>query len=325
VTAKLYWQALRSSFGVISENNIGLLAAGVAFYAMLSLFPALAALIALLGLISDPAVVVGQLEDMRGLLPGDVYEIISAQVLSLVSASADTLGWAGLVSVMAALWSARAGVGAMMIGLNTVYNERNRNTAWHYLRALGLTIGLVVVGIIAMVALVVLPVIMAFFPLGTVTGVLVDILRYSIAIAVLFAGIGVLYRFGPNRRPARLPWLSAGAVIAVVSWGVLSFGFSYYVANFGYMKGRLRTPSAFTIPISASVSRSLICKTRSAQDASWRSLSLLSVLLVCTKDRPKAFARSRCVYGNCIRLSVTMPNDLPRSNKGNVPLWRQAK
>lgn len=230
---KIYWQALKASFGEIGENNISLIAAGVAFYGMLSLFPALAALIAVLGLISDPVVVIAQLEDMRGFLPGDVYEIIKTQVVSLVTASADTLGWAGLISLFVALWSARAGVGAMMIGLNTVYNQRNRNTAWHYLRALMLTIGLVAVGFIAMLTLVVAPVVLAFIPLGPLSAWLADIVRYSIAIIVLFAGVGVLYRFGPNRRPARMPWLSLGAVIAVASWAILSIGFTFYVTNFG--------------------------------------------------------------------------------------------
>jgi len=230
---KVYWHALRASFREIGEHNIGLIAAGVAFYAMLSLFPALAALIALLGLISDPVVVVAQLEDMRGLLPEDVYDIIRNQVVSLVSARADTLGWAGLLSVLVALWTARAGVGAMIIGLNTVYGQRNRNTAWHYLRALGLTIGLVAVGIIAMVMLVVIPIILAFIPLGVFSGWVVDILRYSIAVVVLFAGIGVFYHFGPNRRPARMPWMSVGALVAISSWAILSVVFSYYVANFG--------------------------------------------------------------------------------------------
>ncbi len=230
---RTYWEALKASFTHISENDIGLISAGVAFYGMLSLFPALAALIALLGLISDPVVVIAQMEDMKGLLPADVYEIIKDQVVSLVSARADTLGWAGILSLLVALWSARAGVGAMMIGLNNVYNERSRAMGWHYLRALSLTLGLVAVGIIAMLSLVVTPVVLAFFPVGAFTAWLVDILRYATAVIVLFAGLGVLYRFGPNRRPARLSWLSLGAVVAIVSWGALSLGFSYYVANFG--------------------------------------------------------------------------------------------
>lgn len=229
----VYWAALKASVNHISENNISLISAGVAFFAMLSLFPALAALIAVLGLISDPVVVVAQLEEIRGFLPDDVYRIVNDQVVSLVSTRADKLGWAGLLSVLAALWSARAGVGAMMIGLNSVYNERNRGAARHYFRALLLTIGLVAVGIVALLTVVVAPVVLAFIPLGPFGNFIADIVRWSIAITVLLAGVGVLYRYGPNRRPARIQWLSFGAILAVVSWALVSVGFSYYVANFG--------------------------------------------------------------------------------------------
>ena len=137
--SKLYWVSLKAAIADIQEKNVALIAAGVAFYGMLSLFPALAALVTILSLISDPVVVIAQLDDMRGLLPDDVYKIINEQVVTLVTASTGQLGWTGAISVLAALWSARAGVGAMMIGLNGVYNERNRNAARHYFSALMLT------------------------------------------------------------------------------------------------------------------------------------------------------------------------------------------
>ncbi|MFK7838302.1 MAG: YihY/virulence factor BrkB family protein [Sulfitobacter sp.] len=228
-----YWAAFRGSVTHVGEDKLALIAAGVAFFAMLSLFPGLAALIALLGVVSDPVVVAVQLEDMRPFLPRDVYDIINAQVVSLVSTRNDTLGWAGLLSVLIALWSARAGVGAMISGLNTVYGERDRNTAKHYFRALLLTVALVGVGIIALLSLVVIPIVLAFFPLGLVGTILVDSIRWIVAVVVLLAGIGMLYRFGPNRRGARIRWLSLGAVVAVVFWVLLSVGFSYYVSNFG--------------------------------------------------------------------------------------------
>ena len=228
-----YWEALKASFAHVGENNLALISAGVAFFSMLSLFPALAALIAVLGLISDPVVVIAQLQEMRPFMPNDVYEILNDQVVTLVTTSSDTLGWTGLVSLLIALWSARAGVGAMITGLNSVYRERDRNTAKHYFQALLLTIALVSVGIVALMSLVVLPVVLAFFPLGFIGTILVEIVRWVVAIAVLFAGIGLLYRYGPNRKAARIQWLSVGAVVAVVFWVVLSAGFSYYVANFG--------------------------------------------------------------------------------------------
>lgn len=228
------WHVLKASFRHVGEDDLALVAAGVAFYSMLSLFPALAALIAVLGLISDPAVVVAQLEEMRPILPEDVYEIINTQVVSLVSASSDTLGWAGLISLLLALWSARAGVAAMILGLNAVYRVEARNTIGHYLRAVLLTLALVGVGIVSLLTLVVVPIVLAFFPLGVVGTLLVDALRWLVAVAVLFVGIGLLYRHGPNRGKApRVAWLSVGAIVSVIFWVVLSAGFSYYVANFG--------------------------------------------------------------------------------------------
>lgn len=229
----LYWEAIKGSIALISASNLSLISAGVAFFSMLSLFPALAALIAMLGLIADPVFVVAQLEEVRGLLPNDVYEIINKQVVGLVTARSDTLGWAGLLSLLVALWSARAGVAAMMIGLNNVYGTKNRNMIWHYVRALFLTLMLVVVMIVAVISLIVTPVVLAFFPLGLVGTLLVDALRWIVAVGVLLAGAAVLYRFGPNRRGAKMRWFSAGALLAVSSWIVLSVGFSYYVSNFG--------------------------------------------------------------------------------------------
>ena len=229
----LYWASIRASLAQASDNDLGLISAGVAFFGMLSLFPALAAVIAVLGLISDPAVVIAQLEEARLLLPKDVYDVIYVQVVTLVSARADTLGWAGLISLLVALWSARAGVGAMILGLNRVYGEENRHTAHHYVQALLLTIALVLVGIVALLTMVVAPVVLAFFPLGAGSAWMAELIRYGMAIVVLFAGVGLLYRFGPNRRPKRMQWRTFGAVVAVSSWILLSIAFSSYVSNFG--------------------------------------------------------------------------------------------
>lgn len=193
------WAALKGGFLQIGDTNLALVSAGVGFFGMLSVFPAIAALIAVLSLVSDPDVVIAQLEDMQGFLPDDVYDIFHTQIVSLVTTSSDTLGWAGVISIAAALWSARAGVAAMMTGLNAVHGEKNRATVSHYLRAIFLTLALVGVGFVSLVTLVVAPVVLAFFPLGGVTGLIVEGLRWAIAVTVLLAGVSVLYRYGPNR------------------------------------------------------------------------------------------------------------------------------
>lgn len=232
-TPAQYWRALKSTVTHISDNNISLVSAGVAFFVMLSLFPALAAFIALLGLILDPVIVIAQLDEIRGLLPADVYDIINTQITSLITARSDTLGWAGALSILFALWSARAGVGALMVGLNEVYNTRNRSAAYHYLRALMLTVILVTVGIVALITLVITPVLLAFFPLGAFGTLIIEVLRWAVTVAVLLGATAMLYRFGANRRGEAFEWLSPGAILAIGLWIVVSIGFSYYVANFG--------------------------------------------------------------------------------------------
>ena len=233
ISFSLFGKALLAAFGQVGRSNLALIAAGVAFYSMLSVFPALAALIAVLSLIADPEVVIVQLQELQELLPDDVYDILNTQIVGLVSTSSDTLGWTGLISVLVALWSARAGVGAMMHGLNVVHDTDSRGTWRHYLRAILLTVGLVGVGIIALLALVIAPVILAFLALGGFTTVIIDLLRWALGIAVVFAGIGLLYRFGPNRRPLNTQLITAGSIFAAVSWAGLSIAFSYYVTHFG--------------------------------------------------------------------------------------------
>lgn len=217
----------------IASNNLGLIAAGVAFYSMLSVFPALAALIAILSLIADPAVVIVQLEEIRGVMPDEVYDILNRQIVTLVSASSGTLGWASAVSLGVALWSARAGVGAMMHGLNLVYAQQGRTSLRHYLRALLLTVSLLGVGVVSLLTVVITPIVLAFFQLGTLAALAVEVLRWAIAVVVIFAGIGLLYRFGPNRKGVRMGWLTPGAIMAGTSWAVMSIGFSFYVTHFG--------------------------------------------------------------------------------------------
>ncbi|MFK7869451.1 MAG: YihY/virulence factor BrkB family protein [Roseobacter sp.] len=230
---RLYASASFGAFKKIGANYISLTAAGVAFFGMLSLFPALAALIAILSLIADPDVVVLQLEELRTLMPEDVYEILNAQIVALVSTSSNRLGWAGLLSILLAWWSARAGVGAMMHGLNVVYGLQSRASWRHYLRALMLTAALVAVGIVALLTVVVAPIALALLPFGNLVSFLLDALRWVIGVAVIFGGIGLLYRFGPNRSGISIGWLTPGALFSGVAWVVVSVAFSYYVAQFG--------------------------------------------------------------------------------------------
>lgn len=216
----------------IGTRNMGLTAAGVAFFAMFSLFPSLAAMIAIFGLAFDPAAVAEQLAPLSEFLPADVFRLINDQIKAIVSAQTDTLSLAGILAILVAFWSARAGVAAMMMGLNVVYREDNRRLVTHYLRALFLTfclIGLVVIGIAATV---VVPVAMAFVPLGGVTAFILNTLQWVVGLAVLLTGIGLLHRYGPNRRRARMPWITPGSLLATLGAVGASMALSIYISYF---------------------------------------------------------------------------------------------
>ncbi len=216
----------------IGVANMGLVAAGVAFFAMLSLFPALAAIIAIWGLVSDPAVVLDQVDLLRGIVPEDVFALVEAQILKLSATGGDTLGWAGLLSLGLATWSARSGVAALMLGLNTIHGCQNRANLGHYVTALMLTVALFGVAIVALGSVVIAPVVLQFVPLEAATALILTAVRWFAAVGVLLMGLAVLYRYGPNVRGARVGWVSPGAGLAIALWAAASWAFSLYLTNF---------------------------------------------------------------------------------------------
>lgn len=148
-TVALWWRAITHVARLNNEKHLGLIAAGVAFYAILAVFPGIAATIALWGIIGDPALALDQIEEFRALIPSDVYGLLAGQLTTLATTDGLTLGWASLLSFGFALWSARAGVAALMQGLNAIYDAPNRSGLSHYLRAFLLTFSLIGVVLIA--------------------------------------------------------------------------------------------------------------------------------------------------------------------------------
>lgn len=226
--------ALLAVWRQVAEANMGLVAAGVAFFSMLSLFPGLAAIIAIWGLLTDNDAILDQIDLLGQILPGDVFRLIELQATKLMNAGTDTLGWTGLLSLMLATWSARSGVGALMLGLNMIHGRQRRKNIRHYMTALLLTVILFSVTIIALASVVVLPVILAFIPLDLVATLAISAVRWLAAIAVMLFGLALLYRYGPNTRDDRMRWVTPGAGLAIALWGVASWGFSVYLTNFGH-------------------------------------------------------------------------------------------
>ena len=219
---------------VWSKNDLDLISAGVAFYGLFSVFPAIAASIAVFGLIADPIVISQQLDLLQDVIPQDVFMLFRMQINSLLSAETATLGWASIVSIGVALWSARAGVGALIRGLNAIMGVKPRGGLQHIVAAFLITVSLIAVGLVALIMVVVAPVVLAFVPLASeITGALLA-LRWVVAMLVLLIALGILYRFGPNGDGRERGGIfSVGAIVAVVLWYGASWLFSFYLANFG--------------------------------------------------------------------------------------------
>lgn len=222
----------------MSEINIGLVSAGVGFYGLLAVFPTMTAIVALWGLFADPTVVAEEVQTLEPMLPEEGFAILEDQVSSLASGASRTLGWASGVSLLAALWASRSGVAAIIGGLNKVHACRARGGIAHAAIALALSAGMILTALIALASVVVAPVVLTLVPLGPFTGVALDLLRWVIGVGVVLFAIGALYRFGPNDKITKPVWRRAGvvtpgAIVAVVLWAIVSWGFSTYLANFG--------------------------------------------------------------------------------------------
>ncbi|MGJ3261605.1 MAG: YihY/virulence factor BrkB family protein [Salinarimonas sp.] len=217
-----------------SRDRLMAVAAGVTFYALLALFPAIAAFVSLYGLFFSAEEVSRQVASLSGVVPGGAVEVIEGEVERVASqgGGALTLGFVG--GLLLTLWSANAGMKAIFDALNVAYDEEE-SRGFLALNAVTLlfTLGalLVVGGLIAAVA--VLPAVLAAVPLGDTVETLLQWLRWPVALALVAGLLALVYRYGPSRTRARWRWVLWGAGIGAVAWVGFSMLFTWYVANFG--------------------------------------------------------------------------------------------
>lgn len=214
-------------------NRVLSLAAGVTFYALLATFPALAAIISLYGLFLDPATIQGQLEAAAWVLPSGAIEVLRDQILRLTETESASLGWRFLFGLGAALWSANAATKAMIEALNIVYGEEERRSFIHLtLVTLGFTFAAVLFAVLALAAVVALPLVLNVLDLPRGTERWISLLRWPALAVIVALLITVVYRFGPSRERPKWKWVSMGSAVAAVLWLATSAGFSWYVSHF---------------------------------------------------------------------------------------------
>jgi len=218
----------------VQHDRVMLVAAGVTFYALLAIFPAITALVSIYGLFADPAKIQSHLSMLSGVLPGGALEIIGEQVTRIASNGSGTLGLSFLVGLAVALWSANAGMKSIFDALNIVYEEEEkRSFIMLNVVSLGFTLGAIVFMLMALGMVVVVPIVLSYLGLETWTETLVALLRWPALLIGIVLALALVYRYGPSRDNAKWRWITPGSLIASVLWLAGSMLFSWYVANFG--------------------------------------------------------------------------------------------
>lgn len=217
----------------VEEDNIGLIAAGVAFYALLALFPAIAAAVAIAGLVTEPEWIVGELETLAGFMPQEAANIIIGQAESVAGSEQGGLGLAAIVGLGLAIYTASRGMASLMIGLNITYDEKEKRGFFRLLFVkLGLTLFLIFGVMFAAILSVGIPTVLYFVGMPDSTATLIRWVSWLVLFVVACMGLAFIYRKAPSRSNARWNWLAPGTILAVFLWVLGSRLFGFYVQNF---------------------------------------------------------------------------------------------
>jgi membrane protein len=216
----------------ISEDRIFANAAGVTFYALLALFPGIAALVSIYGLFADPSTIAAHLDSLSNILPSGALAVVHGQLTRLTSKGGTTLSVSFAVGLVVSLWSANSGTKALFDALNVVYGEKERRG---FIRlnavSLGVTLAGLALALLSIGGVIGVPILLAYFP-----GAIATVSEYAVwpvLLAAVALGLSAVYCYGPSRTAACWQWASWGGVVAAFGWLAVSVLFSWYAANFG--------------------------------------------------------------------------------------------
>lgn len=217
------------------DDNVGLLAAGVAFYAFLAVVPLLAATVLVYGLAVEPATVAEHIRALFSLLPRDVAFLVGDQLKSLTESPNNAKEWGLTAALALAIYGASKGAGAIVTALNIAYEvKESRGFIKSTLLALAMTVGALVVLVAAAAGIAMIGYVEAFFPgFPGWAHKAFQLLFWAVAMVAVGFGLAAVYRYAPNRPDAPWVWISPGSASATLLWLAASLGFGLYVSNFG--------------------------------------------------------------------------------------------
>jgi membrane protein len=221
-------------YASVNDNRLLAVAAGVVFYSLLAIFPAIAAFVSLYGLIADASTIASHLSLAAGIFPAGAVDILHEQITRLTAKNDAKLGLGFITGLAVALWSANAGMKGIIDALNVVYDEKEKRS-FVRLNLLSLLFTLVAILslMIALAAVVVAPIVFSAVGLSSLLSRAIAVLRWPLLLVLAALALAAIYRYGPSRTEARWQWLSVGSVAAAIGWLLSSVLFSWYIAHFG--------------------------------------------------------------------------------------------
>jgi membrane protein len=216
------------------ENRLLAISAGVVFFGLLAVFPAVTVLVSSYGLFANPSTIGDNLQALSLMLPDGSFQIVQDQIARVLAKGNTALGATFLLGLALAIWSANTGVKAVIDALNVVYEEREKRS---FIKLNLLSLAFTTAGILALLlmvgAVVALPLVLDHLWLGSESKIIVSLARWPLLLVMLLLALGILYRYGPSRRAARWEWLSVGTLAAALLWIAGSALLSWYLSNFG--------------------------------------------------------------------------------------------
>lgn len=233
IPARGWWDILLRVKDQITADHVSVVSAGVAFFGLLAIFPAVTALISIAGYVLDPSDVTQELEAITALLPEQAATILRDQVLQVTGGGEAATGLAAIFGLLLALYGSMKGVLTLMDGMNVAYDEREkRGFIALYASAAVMTLCLIA-GVLGAVGVMILwPAVVGFLGLPEATRNLIDWLQWPILAVLAIVGLAALYRFGPSRSAPKWRWVWPGVLLSMVLWLAGTLGFAFYVKNF---------------------------------------------------------------------------------------------
>jgi membrane protein len=218
----------------IGDNNISIVSAGVAFYAFLAIFPAIAALVSLYGLTMDPQSIQHQLSQLAGMMPQEAYQILKDQLESLTETPGSALGWSMAVGILFSIWSANKGTKSLFTGVDIAYDtENSRGFIKQNALTLLFTFGAIILIILSMALIVAFPAFVNQLGLPSNIDTLISWGRWLLLALIVVWFLGLIYKYAPYKPKPHTKWVLPGSIVATILWLIASWGFSFYVKNFG--------------------------------------------------------------------------------------------